>query len=324
MAMTPLPAAPARSDAPATFITKADTFIAALPTFVTEANALETAVDADRVAAAASASAASTSASTATTQSGIATTKATEAAASAVTALNAPGTNATSTTSLAIGSGTKTLTIQTGKSIVVGMGIMVAQTAAPATNWMFGLCTDYNSGTGSLSISVGASGYGGSGTYTDWTVSLSATQVATGNFASLAGNTFTGTQIYSDQQNSRAMFVDCGYVFIDKGNSGTSTQTLDYTAGSHQKITATGNHTIATSNWAPSGNLGEMLLEAADFGAYTITFPSWNWVKPDGTTTTSVATYLSANTGRTSFQSSGTDFILIWSRDATTFYAKLV
>lgn len=38
MAITNLPTAPARSDTPATFITRADAFIAALPTFVTEAN----------------------------------------------------------------------------------------------------------------------------------------------------------------------------------------------------------------------------------------------------------------------------------------------
>ncbi len=144
-------------------------------------------------------------------------------------------------------------------------------------------------------------------------------------YAALGANTFTGNQIYSDNQNSRAMFIDCGYVFVDKGNSGTTTQTLDYTAGSHQKITATGNFTIATSNFPPTGNLGEMLLELVNGGAYILTLPSWNWIKPDGTTTTSIATYLAANTGRTVLQSSGTDFILIWSRDGgTTMYAKLV
>lgn len=40
MTITALPAVPSRSDAPATFITKADAFLAALPQFATEANAL--------------------------------------------------------------------------------------------------------------------------------------------------------------------------------------------------------------------------------------------------------------------------------------------
>jgi hypothetical protein len=128
-----------------------------------------------------------------------------------------------------------------------------------------------------------------------------------------------------DNQMSRAMLIDCGYTFLDKGNSGTSTQTLDYTAGSHQKITATGNHAIATSNWPPSGNLGEMLLELVNGGAFTVTWPTINWIKPDGTTTTSISTYLAANTRRTALQSSGTDFVVLWSRDAgTTIYGKLV
>jgi len=129
----------------------------------------------------------------------------------------------------------------------------------------------------------------------------------------------------SDGQLSRQMLIDCGYTFIDKGNSGTTTQTLDYTAGSHQKITATGTFTIALSNFPPSGNLGEMLLELVNGGSQTITFPTINWIKPDGTTTTSISTYLAANTGRTALQTSGTDFIVLWSRDGgTTVYGRLV
>lgn len=151
------------------------------------------------------------------------------------------------------------------------------------------------------------------------------TAVTDADLATLAGNTFTGAQVYSDQVHSRAMLQDCGLVFLDKGNSGTSTQTLDFTAGSHQKITATGNHTIATSNWPPTGNLGDMLLELTNGGAYTITWPTINWRKPDGTFTTSISTYLAANTGRVALQSSGTDFIVLWSRDAgTTIYGSLV
>lgn len=168
--ITALPTAPSRAD-PANFRTRADAFMAALPTFATETNTV-----ADEV---------NTNATTATTQAGIATTQAgnaatsasnallseNAAAASALTALNAPGTSATSTTSLTVGTGSKTLTIQTGKSIVPGMTIVVARTAAPA-NRMSGVVDSYNSGTGSLVFT--STGYDGSGTHTDWTVSLSA------------------------------------------------------------------------------------------------------------------------------------------------------
>jgi hypothetical protein len=152
-----------------------------------------------------------------------------------------------------------------------------------------------------------------------------ASTLAGANVATLATNTFTGTQIYSDQQHTRAMLIDCGLTFVDKGNSSTTTQTLDYTAGSHQKITATGAFTIAVSNFPPSGNLGELLLELVNGGSQTITWPTIYWIKPDGTTTTSISTYLAANTGRIALQSSGTDFIILWSRDAgTTIYGRLI
>ena len=40
MAITPLPAVPLRSDAPATFVTKADAFLGALNLFATEVDAV--------------------------------------------------------------------------------------------------------------------------------------------------------------------------------------------------------------------------------------------------------------------------------------------
>ena len=172
--ITALPTAPSRAD-PANFRTRADAFMAALPTFATETNTVAGEVN--------------TNATTATTQAGIATTQAgnaatsasnallseNAAAASALTALNAPGTSATSTTSLTIGTGAKSLTIQTGKSIVVGMALVIARTSAPATTRMSGVVTSYDSGTGALGVTVDS--VTGSGTHTDWTVSLSAAVV---------------------------------------------------------------------------------------------------------------------------------------------------
>lgn len=143
--------------------------------------------------------------------------------------------------------------------------------------------------------------------------------------ASLAANTFTGAQILSDQQLSRAMLVDCGYTFLDKGNSATATQTFDFTAGSHQKVTATGDHTIALSNWPPTGNLGIMVIDYVNAGAFTLTLPTWNWTLANGTTTTSLATLLAQNGTRTALQASGRDRFVVMSEDAgTTVYAALV
>jgi len=144
--------------------------------------------------------------------------------------------------------------------------------------------------------------------------------------ASLGANTFTGTQVLSDQQVNRAMLLDCGYTVVDKGNISNATVTFDYTGGSVQTYTATGSTvTWALSNPPPTGNEAYLLIRGTNMGAYTHTISGITWLKPDGTTTTTLATYLAANTGRTAFQTSGVDQILLWTRDAgTTWYGKLV
>lgn len=129
-----------------------------------EAAASATAAAGSATAAAGSASAASTSASNASSS-------ASAASASASSALGAPGTNATSTTSLTIGTGSKSLTIQTGKAYAVGQAVVIANTANPL-NQMSGVITAHNSGTGALTVNVTSTN--GSGTFAAWTVSLTA------------------------------------------------------------------------------------------------------------------------------------------------------
>jgi hypothetical protein len=86
----------------------------------------------------------------------------------AQTAILAPGTSATSTTSMAIGVGSKTFTIEAGKSLVPGMKVIIAVTALPDT-YMFGTLTSY-SGTTAIVNVLSAQG---DGTYAAWTMSLS-------------------------------------------------------------------------------------------------------------------------------------------------------
>ena len=169
--ITALPTAPSRAD-PANFRSRADAFMAALPTFATETNTVAGEVNTNATTATTQAGIATTQAGIATTQAGNASASAAAAAASALTALNAPGTSATSTSSLTIGTGAKSLTIQTGKSIVAGMTLVIARTSAPTTTRMSGVVTSYDSGTGALGVTVDS--VTGSGTHTDWTVSLSA------------------------------------------------------------------------------------------------------------------------------------------------------
>lgn len=79
--------------------------------------------------------------------------------------------NATSATSLTVGTGSKTLTVETGKGYVAGQAVLIAQTSTP-TNYMAGQVTSYNSGTGALVVNATASS--GSGTAAAWSVSVTA------------------------------------------------------------------------------------------------------------------------------------------------------
>lgn len=92
-----------------------------------------------------------------------------EAVAAAQTAILAPGTHATSATSLTIGTGSKVLSIQTGKQFSVGQFVIVASTVGPQ-NYLFGQITAHDSVSGSMTVN--AVSVGGSGTFASWTVSL--------------------------------------------------------------------------------------------------------------------------------------------------------
>lgn len=130
------------------------------------------------------------------------------------------------------------------------------------------------------------------------------------------GDTMTGPLVMGDQQVSRALLKDTGIVYSDSN----TTNALDYVNGSHQRWAPnTGAQTLSIANWPPSGNLGQLLIEGINLGAATITWPTVNWVKADGSFTTSFA----AN--GVTLQASGIDFVVLWTRDAgATIYGKVI
>lgn len=91
----------------------------------------------------------------------------------------------TSTSSVAIGTGAKSFTTQTGLGFVVGMTLRLA---FDSTNYMTGDVTSYNTGTGALVMNI--TSVVGSGTRATWTISLAATgaNTATGVSFTPAGN----------------------------------------------------------------------------------------------------------------------------------------
>lgn len=167
MAITQIPAlppAPARGMAPDEFIPVSDTWVGAQPAFRTalnqfanEANALGVQMEVSRAVAEAKALEATNAAAS--------------AAASAASATAAPSTASTSTTSLAVTNGPKTLVVQPGKALAPGQFVTIARTAVVST-FMLAQVVSYNNSTGDLSVDVVA--FEGAGTYSEWTVAVSA------------------------------------------------------------------------------------------------------------------------------------------------------
>jgi microcystin-dependent protein len=98
------------------------------------------------------------------------------AAAAAVSASEAASAalvsfSATSVSSVAIGTGTKTFTVQTGKGFVAGTPVLITDAAAPTVNFMNGTVTSYISGSGVMAVTVTA--IGGSGTLSNWNIVVS-------------------------------------------------------------------------------------------------------------------------------------------------------
>ena len=113
---------------------------------------------------------------------------------------------ATSTTSLAIGTGSKTFTTQSGLSGYVAGNRVRASSAANTTNFIEGLVTSYSGSTLVISIDT----IGGSGTHTDWNLAVSGTfqLSATSGGAAITGNTCTGTCIPSALNIGEPLQVD--------------------------------------------------------------------------------------------------------------------
>lgn len=141
-----------------------------------DASAQAVAAAASATSASASATAASGSVTSASTQATNAAASAVAAAASAVAAAaSAASLNGTSATSLAIATGSKVFTTQAGKQFNVG-AFVIAASAANVSNYMFGQVTAYSSTTLTVNVTV----IGGSGTKTDWLISVAGSQGATG------------------------------------------------------------------------------------------------------------------------------------------------
>jgi hypothetical protein len=182
VAITVLPTPPSTLD-PTNFDSRADATLLAQQVMVPQINLATTATYTNAVSAFENATSATASQ--------------VSAAQSAASAIASPGTNATSTTSNTVSLASGSYTIQANKSFAIGQFIIIASTASP-TNYMIAQITAYNSSTGALTIF--SSNVGGSGTFSDWTISLTAASVASAIVLKTSATTniiTTATQLVS-------------------------------------------------------------------------------------------------------------------------------
>ncbi|KRC20160.1 hypothetical protein [Acidovorax sp. Root219] len=91
-----------------------------------------------------------------------------DAQAAAITAINAPGTLATSTTSMTVAQGEPAFLIEADKNLRAGMFVTIS---APGGQVMYGRIQFYDNATGDIEVFV--SHTEGAGTYSQWTVAVS-------------------------------------------------------------------------------------------------------------------------------------------------------
>ncbi|MFL9960469.1 hypothetical protein PQR02_04895 [Paraburkholderia sediminicola] len=204
------------------------------------------------------ANAAATSATNAATSETNAGTSASNASTSAAAAAGyAAALTATSTTALAIGTGAKTFTTQTGKQFAAGQFVSIVSNGTPA-NYMHGQVTSY-SGT---SLVVNVLDVGGSGSQSDWNISISGTQGATGPAAVLSGTA-------------------SGAIDEIKGANIASAATVNLEAATGNLVHITGTTTIT----AITLNSGAERTVVFD-GALTLTHNGTSLILPGGTNIT--------------------------------------
>jgi hypothetical protein len=129
-------------------------------------------------------------------------------------------TNGTSSTSVAIGTGSKSFTTQTNLGYLVGMTLRLA---FDSTNYMTGDVTSYNTGSGALVVNV--TSIIGSGTRTSWVITMAAVGANNASAVSFtpAGNiAATNVQAAIEELDTEKIATTAGAV----GNSNLATNSV--------------------------------------------------------------------------------------------------
>lgn len=223
----------------ATFADRVDAFITWLVNAVTQFGALAANVYANAVDAFNSATSAAEDAETASNAAQSASDSA------SIAAVSASGLTATSTTSLAIGTGAKAFTVQAGKSFVPGIRATAVNPSNPAQS-MSGPVASYAGTLLTLTVDT----VGGSGTVANWNLSVTGQRGADGAMGpagGVAGGSLTGA--LNLRQSDGSINV---------------TATPDIWAANGNLVALTGTGTITGFTAAPQAGATRTLVNTAD------------------------------------------------------------
>jgi len=202
-------------------------------------------------------------------------------------------TNGTSTTSVAIGTGSKSFTTQTNLGYLVGMTLRLA---FDSVNYMTGDVTSYNTGSGALVVNV--TSVVGSGTRTSWVITMAA-----------VGANNAGSVSFTPAGNIAATNVQAAIQELDTEKLSNAAQAV---TGTNLENVVTGA-TVGATNTIPVMTFDSKGRVTAATGAPTIVYSSLN-TTTGGTTLdfTSIPSWATEITiGLAGLSTTGTSIVLI-------------
>lgn len=164
--------------------------------------------------------------------------------------------NGTSTTSVAIGTGSKTFTTQPGLQFFPGGTVNIASNAS-ALNYMNGTVASYDTTTGILVVTVLQDG--GSGTYSDWNIAVSGIQGPAGTVTSISIASTNGFAGSSSGGGTPQLTLSTSITGVLKGNGtalSAATAGTDYVIPSGSITGNAGTVTINANLTGPVTSVG--------------------------------------------------------------------